>query len=193
MFKYGRKNDKWIMKNGKWKIYSEMVDYKRDDSTCLPKNFSHLTIRSASNRDRGRVAELVFGVLAEYGLEPDPETTDADLQNIEANYLQRGGLFEVIEDNRANLLGSFGLYPVNETTCELRKMYFVPGARGLGLGKYVLERAIARARALGFKQIVLETSSKLIAANRLYTKFGFKPIESDHLAARADQAYRLDL
>jgi putative acetyltransferase len=158
----------------------------------LPNNLSHLTIRSASNRDRERVAELVFGVLAEYGLEPDPETTDADLQDIEANYLQRGGMFEVIEDE-GNLLGSFGLYPVNETTCELRKMYFIPSARGLGLGKYVLERVIARARALGFKQIVLETSSKLIAANRLYTKFGFKPIESDHLASRADQAYKLDL
>jgi len=158
----------------------------------LPNNLSHLTIRSASNRDRERVAELVFGVLAEYGLEPDPETTDADLQDIEANYLQRGGMFEVIEDEW-NLLGSFGLYPVNETTCELRKMYFIPSARGLGLGKYVLERVIARARALGFKQIVLETSSKLIAANRLYTKFGFKPIESDHLASRADQAYSLDL
>ena len=159
----------------------------------LPKDLSHLTIRSASNRDCLRVAELVFGVLAEYGLEPDPETTDADLQDIEANYLQRGGLFEVIEDSRANLLGSFGLYPINETTCELRKMYFIPSARGLGLGKYLLERVIARARALGFKQIVLETSSKLIAANRLYTKFGFKPVDSDHLASRADQAYSLDL
>jgi hypothetical protein len=64
----------------------------------LPKDLSHLTIRSATNADRERVAELVFGVLAEYGLEPDPETTDADLQNIEANYLERGGLFEIIED-----------------------------------------------------------------------------------------------
>jgi putative acetyltransferase len=158
----------------------------------LPKDLSHLTIRSATNDDRERVAELVFGVLANYGLEPDPETTDADLQDIEANYLQRGGLFEVIEDGR-NLVGSVGLYPVNKTTCELRKMYFIPGARGLGLGKYVLERVIARARALGFKQIVLETSSKLIAANRLYNKFGFKPVTSDHLASRADQAYKLDL
>jgi putative acetyltransferase len=158
----------------------------------LPKDLSHLTIRSATNDDRERVAELVFGVLAEYGLEPDPETTDADLQDIEANYLQRGGLFEVIEDGR-NLVGSVGLYPVTKTTCELRKMYFIPGARGLGLGKYVLERVIARARALGFKQIVLETSSKLIAANRLYNKFGFKPVTSDHLASRADQAYKLDL
>lgn len=158
----------------------------------LPKDLSHLTIRSATNDDRERVAKLVFGVLAEYGLEPDPETTDADLQDIEANYLQRGGLFEVIE-NGGNMLGSVGLYPVNKTTCELRKMYFIPSARGLGLGKYVLERAIAQARALGFKQILLETSSKLVAANQLYNKFGFKPMASDHLASRADQAYKLDL
>ena len=159
----------------------------------LPDNLSHLTIRSATNADRERVAELVFGVLAEFGLEADPETTDADLQDIEANYPRRGGLFEVIEDGHSNLIGSFGLYPINKTTCELRKMYFIPSARGSGLGKYVLERTIARARELGFKQIVLETSSKLIAANRLYTQFGFKPVKSDHLASRADQAYKLDL
>jgi len=159
----------------------------------LPKVFPHLTIRSATNDDCKRVAELVFGVLGEFGLAPDAETTDADLQDIEANYLHRGGVFEVIEDEQSNLLGSFGLYPVNETTCELRKMYFIPSARGVGLGKFVLERAIVQARALGFKQIVLETSSKLIAANHLYTKFGFNPVNSDHLAARADQAYKLDL
>ena len=102
-------------------------------------------------------------------------------------------MFEVIEDGDANLLGSFGLYRINKITCELRKMYFVPSARGSGLGKYVLERAIAQARELGFKQIVLETSGKLMAANRLYTKFGFEPGISDHLASRADQFYKLDL
>ena len=72
-------------------------------------------------------------------------------------------------------------------------MYFIPSIRGRGLGKYVLERTIERAKEMGFKQIVLETSSKLIAANRLYTQFGFRPVESDHLASRADQAYALDL
>lgn len=159
----------------------------------LPKNFSHLAIRPATNDDRERVAELVFGVLAEFGLKADPETTDADLQDIEANYPRRGGLFEVIEDGHSNLIGSFGLYPIDKTTCELRKMYFIPSARGSGLGRYVLERTIARARELGFKHIVLETSSKLIAANRLYSQFGFKPVRSDHLASRADQAYKLDL
>jgi len=81
------------------------------------------------------VAKLVFGVLREFGLEADPETTDADLQDIEANYLQPRGLFEVIEDGGANLLGSFGLYPINKTTCELRKMYFVPSARPVALAR----------------------------------------------------------
>jgi len=158
-----------------------------------PGNLSHLKIRSATNDDCRRVTELVFGVLAEFGLESDPDTTDADLQDIEANYLKRGGLFEVIEDASANLIGSFGLYPVNKTTCELRKMYFIPSARGFGLGKYVLQLAITRAKELGFKEIVLETSSKLIAANHLYQQFGFKPSEPVHLASRADQAYKLDL
>src|SRR3982074_2542316 len=116
----------------------------------LPSDLSHLTIRSATNNDCKRVAELVFGVLGEFGLAPDAETTDADLQDIEANYLHKGGVFEVIEDEQSNLLGSSGLYPVNKTTCELRKMYFISSARGRGLGKLVLERAIARARALGF-------------------------------------------
>ena len=159
----------------------------------LPEKLAHLTIRPATNDDGERVSKLVSEVLAEFGLEADPDTTDADLKDIEANYLQRGGLFEVIEDRQSNLLGSFGLYPIDKTICELRKMYFVPSARGLGLGKQILQRAIARARELGFKQIVLETSSKLIAANRLYAKFGFEPAESDHLASRADQFYKLDL
>ena len=159
----------------------------------LPENLAHLTIRPANNDDCERVTKLVFSVLAEFGLVGDPDTTDADLKDIEANYQQRGGLFEVIEDGEANLLGSFGLCPVNKTTCELRKMYFIPSARGSGLGRYVLERAIAGAKELGFKQIVLETSSKLIAANHLYAKFGFKPGISDHLASRADQFYKLDL
>ena len=159
----------------------------------LPAILAHLNIRTATNSDCQRVVALVSSVLAEYGLQFDPQTTDRDLKDLEANYLGRGGAFEVIEDQKLNLIGSVGLYPVDETTCELRKMYFVPEARGLGLGNYILKRAIDRAKELGFKRMVLETSSRLEAANRLYAKFGFTPMASDRLAARADQAYSLQL
>lgn len=152
-----------------------------------------VVIRDAANRDRERVAALIFNILAEFGLQPDPESTDADLNGIEGNYIHSGGLFELIEDKKGNLLGTVGLYPLDKVTCELRKMYFVPQARGIGLGRYVLERAVSRAREFGFKAVVLETAGVLKEAIRLYTRFGFVPMQSGHLSARCDRAYILKL
>ena len=85
--------------------------------TMLPPGLSHLTIRPATNEDQEPITKLVFGVLGEFGLEPDPSTTDSDLKDIETNYLQRGGLFEVIEDRGGRLVGSVGLYPIDQDVC----------------------------------------------------------------------------
>ena len=154
---------------------------------------SDLKIRAATNADATEVRTLVFRVLAEYGLEPDPETTDADLKDIEASYIKAGGMFEVIEDGEGRLLATIGLFRIDEKTCELRKMYFAREIRGRGFGKLMLERAVNHARTLGFKRIVLETASVLEEAIRLYTRFGFRPASRHHLAPRADRAYFLDL
>jgi putative acetyltransferase len=135
----------------------------------------------------------VASVLAEYGLAFAPDTTDADLADIESHYTRRGGVFEIAQDAGGQVLGMYGIYPLEPSRCELRKMYFLPAARGLGLGKRALDRAVAHALRLGFDSMVLETSSVLKEAIRLYTRFGFVPFASDHLAARCDQAYILRL
>lgn len=153
----------------------------------------NVTIRNASNEDSDAVLALVASVLAEYGMEVDTTTTDRDLLNIEESYEKRGGHLEVIVDQTGRIVGSIGIYVCSDKTCELRKMYLIPELRGRGMGRYLLERVIARARELGFEQLVLETSSKLQVANRLYTHFGFQQIVPDHLSARADQAYSLKL
>ena len=107
---------------------------------------AEIFFRPATNRDAERVRHLVFGVLSEYGLKGDPETTDKDLSDLEASYARRGGVFEILEDARGNLLGTVGLYPINDETVELRKMYFAKSLRGRGLGKRALERMIEEAR-----------------------------------------------
>jgi GNAT superfamily N-acetyltransferase len=150
-------------------------------------------IRPATNGDTENVRMLVFGVLAEFGLAGDPETTDADLGDIEGYYLNRGGMFEVIETDRFAIVGSVGIYPMDDRRCELRKMYLAREVRGKGLGKLLLERAISFARSAGFTSIVLETASVLKDAISLYERYGFRPVASDHLAARADQAYVLEI
>ncbi len=152
-----------------------------------------IVIRTATNRDTGRIIALVFGVLREYGLPSDLDSKDADLKDIEGNYIRSGGVFEVIEDKEGNLLGTYGLHRLNDTTCELRKMYFVPQIRGRGLGRRVLERAVGHARQLNYRKIVLETNNVLKEAIRLYTRFGFVPTEIKHVSARVDQAFILRL
>lgn len=152
-------------------------------------------IRSATNSDEDAITALVFDVLHDYGLDPDPSTTDADLNNIEGHYISSGGCFDVLEDSSGNIIGSVGLYPIENGVCELRKMYVHPGHRGKGLGKKLLEHALHKAGELGFSCIVLETASVLKEAIHLYKKYGFEPYEADHLSERCDQAYirRLDV
>lgn len=151
-----------------------------------------LIVREATNADCNRIQNLVFAVLAEYGLESDPEGTDSDLADIERNYIQRGGVFEIIEDREGRLLGTAALFPVDRETVELRKMYFDKELRGRGWGSRMLQRLIDRSRGLGFKRIYLETASVLTEATRLYEKFGFVQTDETH-AARSDRGYVLQL
>jgi putative acetyltransferase len=153
---------------------------------------SEIKIRAATNADCERVQKLVFGVLREYDLPLDTDGTDTDISDIEANYITRGGVFEVLEDAEDNLLGTVGLYPLDAETIELRKMYFDKKLRGRGLGKKMLEKMIEAARALGYKKIYLETASVLKEAVALYEKYGFAPTAEKH-TPRCDAAYVLEL
>ena len=156
--------------------------------------FKSFRIRPATNRDGAAVRALVFGVLAEYGLQPDPDGTDADLRDIEATYGASGGSFEVVEDAGGGLVGTVGLCRTGTDSFELRKMYLAPGARGQGLGKWLLVRSLAAARSRGAVRVTLETASVLSQAIALYRSFGFRPVPlGPHRAARCDAAYELEL
>lgn len=153
---------------------------------------SVISIRSATNADCEQVKNLVFGILREYGLQPDLDGTDRDIADIEAAYTNRGGVFEILEDAGGHLLGTVGLYPINDEKVELRKMYFAGDFRGKGYGKKTLQRMIEKAKSLGYKQLYLETAGVLKEAVGLYKSFGFQETEEKH-TPRCDQAYFLDL
>jgi putative acetyltransferase len=151
-----------------------------------------ITIRVATNDDCEKIKSLVFSVLREYGLTPEPDATDADIADIENSYIKPGGIFEVLEDGEGNLCGTVGLHPMDENTIELRKMYLAKEIRGRGLGKKVLARMIETARELGFKKLYLETASPLKEAIGLYEKFGFKQTNVCQVP-RCDRAFTYEL
>src|SRR5499425_2961231 len=119
------------------------------------------TLRPATNADREAIESLVFGVLAEYELAADPDATDADLRDIEAEYVSKGGLFDVLVNANGHVVGSVGLHATSASICEIRKMYLASDARGKGLGRRLLEHSLAEAKSLDFSRVELETASVL--------------------------------
>ena len=150
-------------------------------------------LRPATADDRPGIERLVFAVLEEHGLKSDPASTDSDLHDIQASYVAKGGLFDLLVDEEGQVVGSVGLFHVSDSVCELRKMYLAPEARGSGWGRQLLEHALRRAAELGFRRVTLETASVLQAAIALYERYGFRRYTPEHLAARCDAAYYLDL
>ena len=150
-------------------------------------------LRPATNQDREAVQGLVFGVLKEFGLSPDPMCTDVDLRDIEGFYARDGGMFDVLVDDASAIIGTIGLRRVSPATCELRKMYLAKECRGRGYGRLLLEHALKRAAELGFRRAELETATVLERATALYEQYGFKPYEPEHKSCRCDRAYFLEL
>jgi len=159
----------------------------------MSEHFSEFTIRAATNADCAAVEALVHAVLHEYGIQPEPCATDADLKDIETHYTNSGGAFWVVLDSGSEIVGSCGIHRDSAADCELRKMYLHLSLRGRGLGRRLLELAVARARELGFKRVTLGTASVLKEAIHLYERAGFKPIPRAGFPGRCDQAFALDL
>jgi len=148
------------------------------------------TSRKASNQDCKEVQELIFSVLLEHGLEPQPSTTDKDLFDLETTY--RDGFFGIIEDG-SKIVATFALYPLSNDCAEIRKMYAHPESRGKGLGKWMVGYLLQIAKENGYKEVELETASPLVEAIHLYQKIGFEEKIFENKTPRCDKAFSIKL
>src|SRR5690606_29795706 len=124
---------------------------------------------------------------------PDPQKTDADLDDIEGHYTQRGGGFRVLVDDAEGGVRSAALHPLTGGACELRQVDIAAPFRGRRGGKRLLDEMIAAARARGFSTTTLEAASGLREGIALYKRYGFTPLCRDPMPARCDQAWVLEL
>lgn len=150
-----------------------------------------LTIRKAKRGDEAKVLQLVEEVLSYYGLELNPESEDLDITDIPKYYTKNNGDFEVIVF-KGKIVGSYGVYKLDEETCELRKMYLKQNFQGLGLGNIMIENSFKLAKALNYKKIILQTNSVLYKAVKLYRKYGFEEFDDD-VCKRCDIAMTKDI
>jgi putative acetyltransferase len=160
----------------------------------MTPNLSEFRFREATAADAAAIRAVVVAVMDEYGLSSELDVNDADLRDVVANYRGRGGSFRVVTSFEGNIVGCGGLYPIDEREAEIRRMYVLPEARGLGIGRQLLEELISVAKERRFERVILETASVLKEAIALYRKRGFVPVAHRGAALRqCDQSYALQL
>ena len=160
----------------------------------MPTDPPLFRLREATAADGFEIRGVVAAVMAEYGLSSDLEGNDADLKNVVASYGERGGAFRVATSAEGRIVGCGGLYPIDEREAEIRRMYLLPEARGVGVGRALLEELITFAKERRFERLVLETASVLEEAISLYRKRGFVPVAPrGPILRQCDQAYALQL
>jgi putative acetyltransferase len=138
---------------------------------------SNIRIRNIEWSDNAQLAVIVRDTLTEFGANVpgtvyfDP-TTDALYELFQT---PRSAYF--IAEMEGKIVGGGGIYPTENLpsdTCELVKMYLLPEARGIGLGRMMMERCLETAQSNGFEQVYLETLPELKQAVKVYEKFGFE-------------------
>ena len=85
-----------------------------------------------------------------------------------------------IAERKGEIVGSVFLVRKDDITAKLRLLYVEPAARGLGIGKRLVEECIRFARQVGYEKITLWTQSNLAAARSIYEKSGFKLVSQQN-------------
>ena len=136
-----------------------------------------LSLRPITPTDDAAMAAVIRAVMPEFGATgPGFAINDPEVDFLSRAYAAPRSAYFVVVDAGGTVLGGGGFAPLHggdADTCELRKMYFLPAARGRGIGERLVRRCLDDARAAGFRQCYLETLDRMDAALKLYRKVGF--------------------
>ena len=138
------------------------------------------SIRPIQADDDAAMAAVIRTVMSEFGACGSGfAISDPEVDWMSRAYSAPRSAYFVIERDGV-VLGGGGVAQLeggDAGTCELRKMYFLPEARGLGAGAAMMARCLDAARVFGFSRCYLETLTGMDAAMRLYERSGFRRID----------------
>jgi ribosomal protein S18 acetylase RimI-like enzyme len=136
------------------------------------------TLRRYTPADREAVEYLHVHAIQQAGAYLGRGPWDDDVYAIEETYLNNQGDFLIGEwDGIFVAMGA--LLRTSPERAEIKRMRVHPDFQGRGLGQIILSELEARARALSYKTLHLDTSVVQLAAQKLYEKNGFREVGRD--------------
>ncbi len=121
------------------------------------------------------LAALLRAYAGALNIDLGPQGFEQELAALPGPYAPPGG--ELLLAKRGDhVLGCIGLKPLAPGVAEIKRLFVREQARGLGVGKALIEAMTRTARELGYAEIKLDTLPQMQGAIALYQAAGFEPI-----------------
>jgi len=133
-------------------------------------------IEAKSTKDFKTAVQLFKEYASQIGVDLEFQDFNKEIENIESQYSRPKGILFVARNDKNAPLGCFAIRELKARICELKRMYLKKEARGLGIGRKMLDESIEIGKELGYKKMRLDTLPEMHAAITLYQKAGFYEI-----------------
>ncbi len=130
-----------------------------------------------SDKDYKTAIQLFKEYASQIGVDLEFQNFSNEIEEIERQYSRPKGVIFITYNEARSPLGCFGIRELEDSICELKRMYLKKEARGLGIGKRMLSKSIEIGKQLGYKKMRLDTLPTMQSAINLYKKVGFHEIE----------------
>ena len=133
-------------------------------------------IQAESDKDVNCERELFRKYEAWLGLDLCFQGFEDELRTLPGRYAMPEGRL-LLANAKQNAAGCIALRKLDETTCEMKRLFVRDDFRGSGLGNTLVNRLTADARQIGYSKMRLDTyPPKMAKAVKLYESHGFYPI-----------------
>jgi len=128
--------------------------------------------------DLAAVAALFRAYEASLDVDLGYQDFAAELAALPGKYAPPAGALLLARDSDGRPLGCVALRPMADAgRCEMKRLYVAPAGRGTGLGRSPMLAIVDAARAIGYRELWLDTLPSMAAAQELYRGAGFEPAE----------------
>jgi GNAT superfamily N-acetyltransferase len=129
------------------------------------------TVPADQSPARELIAAMIEELIPLYGRIDGPGAPTATA----ADFAPPGGTFLVLERDGVPVAGG-GLKRLDAATCEIKRMFVIPEARGQGVARALLQALEGAARELGYTNARLDTGPEQPHAKALYESAGYVEI-----------------